>query len=77
MPSIVLGQFVIREKTKGVKVIGKMPHFIQKPFGDGFLNQRQINRIIKENYGIQLQVLKGCVILQLKHCGIFHWNFSI
>ena len=56
MPSIVLGQFVIREKTKGVKVIGKMPHFIQKPFGDGSLNLRQINRIIKDKDGIQLQV---------------------
>ena len=43
MPSIVLGQFVIRETTKGAKVIGKMPHFIQKPFGDGSLNLRQIN----------------------------------
>jgi len=77
MPSIVLGQFVIRETTKGAKVIGKMPHFIQKPFGDGSLNLRQINpnrheggyfsvtfkvmpirvnRIIKDKYGIQLQV---------------------
>ena len=56
MPSIVLGQFVIRETTKGAKVIGKMPHFIQKPFGDGSLNLRQINRIIKDKYGIQHQV---------------------
>jgi len=35
-----------------------MPHFIQKPFGDGSLNLRQINRIIKDKDGIQLQVWK-------------------